>query len=137
MFNSFFIALLRVHVLVGRTDMRIALVGCMLGLMLASKSVVAVYELPDDTDMAISGPAPADCHQKRARAIPVSQSVLFNRECEKWPFTPLPERAMPPPLWCDNAELSGSSGTCTHPNSSAADRSTLAEGHKAARRWVV
>lgn len=138
MFNSFFIALLRVHVLVRRTDMRIALVGCMLGLMLASKSVVAEsYPLPDDTDMAFSGPAPADCCQKRARAIPVSQSVLFNRECEKWPFTPLPERAMPPPLWCDNAELSGSSGTCTHPNSSAADRSTLAEGHKAARRWVV
>ena len=137
MFNSFFIALLRVHVLVGRTDKRIALVGCMLGLMLASKSVVAVYELPDDTDMALSGPAPADCYQKRARAIPVSQSVLFNRECEKWPFTPLPERAMPPPLWCDNAELSGLTGTCTHPNSSAADRSTLAEGHKAARRWSV
>ena len=137
MFNSFFIALLRVHVLVGRTDMRIALVGCMLGLILASKSVAAVYELPDDADMALSGPAPADCYQKRARAIPVSQSVLFNRECEKWPFTPLPERAMPPPLWCDNAELSGLTGTCTHPNSSAADRSTLAEGHKAARRWVV
>ena len=117
--------------------MRIALVGCMLGLILASKSVAAVYELPDDADMALSGPAPADCYQKRARAIPVSQSVLFNRECEKWPFTPLPERAMPPPLWCDKAELSGLTGTCTHPNSSAADRSTLAEGHKAARRWVV
>jgi hypothetical protein len=117
--------------------MRIALVGCMLGLMLASKSVVAVYELPDDTDMVLSGPAPADCYQKRARAIPVSQSVLFNRECEKWPFTPLPERAMPPPLWCDNAEQAGLTGTCTHPNSSAADRSTLAEGHKAARRWAV
>ena len=137
MFNSFFIALLRVHVLVGRTDMRIALVGCMLGLILASESVAAVCELPYYTDVAITGPAPANGHHKHPTAIPVSQSVLFNRECEKWPFTPLPERAMPPPLWCDNAELSGLTGTCTHPNSSAADRSTLAEGHKAARRWAV
>ena len=117
--------------------MRIALVGCTLGLMLASKSVVAVYELPDDTDMALSGPAPADCHQKHARAIPVSQSVLFNRECEKWPFTPLPERAMPPPLWCDNAEQTGLTGTCTHPIPQPPTSFTLAEGHKAARRWVV
>ena len=117
--------------------MRIALVGCMLGLILASESVAAVCELPGDTDVAITGPAPVNDHHKHSTAIPVSQSVLFNRECEKWPFTPLPERAMPPPLWCDNAELSGLTSTCTHPNSSAADRSTLAEGHKAARRWVV
>ena len=117
--------------------MRIALVGCILGLLLASESVAAVYELPDDTDVVITGPAPVNDHHKHPTAIPVSQSVLFNRECEKWPFTPLPERAMPPPLWCDNAELSGLTSTCTHPNSSAADRSTLAEGHKAARRWAV
>ena len=117
--------------------MRIALVGCMLGLILASESVAAICELPGDTDVAITGPAPANGHHKHPTAIPVSQSVLFNRECEKWPFTPLPERAMPPPLWCDNAELSGLTGTCTHPNSSAADRSTLGEGHKAARCWAV
>lgn len=57
-FNSFFIALLRVHVLVGRTDMRIALVGCILGLLLASESVAAVYELPDDTDVVINRACP-------------------------------------------------------------------------------
>ena len=117
--------------------MRIALVGCMLGLLLASESVAAVYELPVDTDMAITGPAPVNGHQKRPTAIPVSQSVLFNRECEKWPFTPLPERAMPPPLWCDNAEQTGLTGTCTHPIPQPPPSFTLAEGHKAARRWVV
>ena len=117
--------------------MRIALVGCMLGLLLASESVAAVYELPVDTDMAITGPAPVNGHQKRPTAIPVSQSVLFNRECEKWPFTPLPERAMPPPLVCDNAELTGVTGERAHPNSSAAAMKNLAEGHKATRFWAV
>ena len=117
--------------------MRIALVGCMLGLLLASESVAAVYELPVDTDMAITGPAPVNGHQKRPTAIPVSQSVLFNRECEKWPFTPLPERAMPPPLWCDNAVQTGLTGTCTLPIPQPPPSFTLAEGHKAARVWIV
>ena len=117
--------------------MRIALVGCMLGLLLASESVAAVYELPDDTDVVITGPAPVNDHHKHPTAIPVSQSVLFNRECEKWPFTPLPERAMSPPLWCDNAEQTGLTGTCTHPIPQPPTNFTLAEGHKAARVWIV
>ena len=118
--------------------MRIALVGCMLGLLLANRSVATVtFEQSVYTDVAITGPAPVNGPQKHPTAIPVSQSVLFNRECEKWPFTPLPERAMPPPLWCDNAEQTGLTGTCAHPIPQPPTSFNLAEGHKATRVWYV
>ena len=136
-FHSF-TPLLRAHSLVMESSMRIISVG-VIGLFLLQASVAntQVEYLAASEDIVIGSPFVTNPGKAPALLTPVTHIAVINRESEKWPFTPLPERAMPPPLWCDNAEQTGLTGTCTHPNSSAADRSTLAEGHKAARRWSV
>lgn len=142
MFNSFFIALLRVRVLVRITVMRfvsakMALLAAVC-VMAATQECRALAVIPqDDATVWMGNECIAGSQIEKLKHLPVAQLLIINQRREKWPFTPLPERNKPPPLWCDNAEPAGIAGTCTHPNSSAADSNKLAEGHKAARVWIV
>ena len=118
--------------------MRIISVG-VIGLFLLQASVAntQVEYLAASEDIVIGSPFVTNPGKAPALLTPVTHIAVINRESEKWPFTPLPERAMPPPLVCDNAELTGVTGERAHPNSSAAAMKNLAEGHKATRFWAV
>ncbi len=118
--------------------MRIISVG-VIGVFLlhASTAYTQVNDLAVYDDVTVATSSVITRGKVPTLLTPVSHIAVINRESEKWPFTPLPERAMPPPLVCDNAELTGVTGESAHPNSSAAAETNLAEGHKAARFWAV